>query len=266
MTTRPHRAALVTGSSSGIGHATAIALARRGWTAIGVHYRRNADGAEATAAAVREAGAEPFLVRGDLADADDRGRIIDDTLARVQRLDTVVHNAGADVLTGDAASLSFDEKLSAMWDVDVRGTIDLARRLVEPMRSAADPARPPSMTFIGWDQSTPTSSGAGMEGDAGQMFAPIKAAVTAFAMSLAQDIAPEIRVNVVAPGWIQTAWGETTEGYWDRRARSQSLMDRWGRPEDVAAAIRYAADPDHTFVNGQILEVNGGWRRTFDRT
>src|SRR5690606_18083304 len=132
-----------------------------------------------------------------------------------------VNNAGVDVLTGEFAAFDFDAKLNQLLQVDVIGTIHLSRIVVSRM-SEQTLGLPASMAFIGWDQSS-----AGMEGDAGQMFAPVKAAITAFAKSLAQTVAPKIRVNVVAPGWIQTSWGQTTSEYWDARARSESLMNRW---------------------------------------
>jgi 3-oxoacyl-[acyl-carrier protein] reductase len=115
---------------------------------------------------------------------------------------------------------------------------------------------PAAVVFIGWDQAPH-----GMEGDAGQMFAPVKAGVMAFAASLAQHVAPHVRVNTIAPGWIQTAWGASTRGYWQDRAKQQSLMHRWGTPEDVARAVVYVTDPKNSFLNGQTINVNGGWNR-----
>ena len=250
--------AVVTGSSSGIGRATALALAAAGCDRQVVHCRSRVDAARQTASRI---GQDVPIIAADLAVAEDRQRLVDEAFDHLQTPTTWIFNAGADVLTGPAAEWSFQQKLETLWRVDVAGTIDLARRVAERLsgqtRSNDEP--PPSMTFIGWDQAP-----RGMEGQAGQMFGPIKAAVMAFAMSLAQELAPRIRVNVVAPGWIQTAWGETTEGYWDRRARDQSLMGRWGKPADVAAAILYAANPQNTFVTGQIIEVNGGWNRRYE--
>lgn len=252
----PGTAAVVTGSTSGIGRATALAFASAGATRQIVHGRRNRDAADAVAGRIGDGAS---VVMADVADAADRETLVNSAFDRLGRIDTWVLNAGADVLTGPAADWSFERKLEHLWRIDVAGTIDLARRVVARLRDQPPGETPPSMTFIGWDQST-----RGMEGDAGQMFGPIKAAVTAFALSLAQDVAPEIRVNVVAPGWIKTSWGETTRGYWDRRAKSQSLMGRWGRPEDVARSILYVANPAATFITGQILEVAGGWNRRFD--
>ena len=170
---------------------------------------------------------------------------------------TWVNNAGVDVLTGEFSQLDFNAKLQQLMQVDVIGTIHLAR-VVVPRMVSQSVSLPPSMAFIGWDQSS-----AGMEGDAGQMFAPVKAAITAFAKSLAQSVAPQVRVNVVAPGWIQTSWGQAASEYWDARARDQSLMNRWGTPEDIARAIAFVSDPENSFFTGQVVQVNGGWNRQY---
>lgn len=267
---------VITGSSSGIGRAIATAAARAGAECL-IHYRKNREGAEATAALVRAAGREPRIVAADLAVPEDAARLVDEAFAWSPRIDAWIHNAGADVLTGSAASLSFEDKLSRLWEVDVRGTILLARRVAERMlqaaplppadvlpsvgnaesRSEPQPERlAASMVFTGWDQAPH-----GMEGDAGQMFGPIKAAVMAYAKSLAQTLAPQVRVNCVAPGWIRTAWGASSDPYWDRRATDDALMHRWGSPEDVAAAVIYLISPAADFLTGQVLEVNGGWNR-----
>ena len=249
--------AVVTGASSGIGRATAVALAYAGAAELVIHYRSNRQGAEETAEAVRGAGAEATIVSGDLADAADVDRICEESFRRLGVIHTWVNNAGADVLTGDSASMTFDEKVRLLFDVDVLGTIRLSRAAASRMRLQATEL-PSSMTLIGWDQAP-----AGMEGDAGQMFGPVKAAVMAFSASLAQTVAPKIRVNTVSPGWIRTSWGESTDAYWDRRAQRQSLMGRWGTPDDVARAIAYVATPANTFMSGAVLEVNGGWNRAF---
>ncbi len=81
----------------------------------------------------------------------------------------------------------------------------------------------------------------------------------AFSKSLARSLAPEVRVNCVAPGWIQTAWGENTSDYWQSRATRESLVGTWGTPEDVAATIGFLVSPAARFVNGQTIAVNGGF-------
>ena len=108
----------------------------------------------------------------------------------------------------------------------------------------------------GWD-----GAERGMAGDGGQLFAVAKGAIMAFTRSLAQSLAPEVRVNCIAPGWIKTAWGDDADERWQQRAADESLSRRWGVPEDVARAAVFLVSPAAAFINGQIVEVNGGFRR-----
>lgn len=249
--------AVVTGASSGIGREIACAFAEAGATRLLVHYRNNAAGADETVQRLKQLGCDASACAADLAIAEDRERLIQRAFKTLGTIHTWVNNAGADVLTGSQAEQTFEEKLDRLWQVDVQGTILLSRTIAERLSRQSTP-QPSSLIFIGWDQAP-----RGMEGDAGMMFGPIKAAVMAFASSLAQTLAPRVRVNTIAPGWIKTSWGADTSAYWDLRAKRQSLMDRWGSPRDVAKAAVYLADPDNSFLTGQTVEVNGGWNRTF---
>ena len=251
---------VVTGASSGIGRAVAIEMARQGAKHVLVHYRSNLKGAEDTAAQVRSQGAEVTLKQADLSIDSDRRSLVDSAFRRDSSIHAWVNNAGVDVLTGEVANLAFEEKLERLLAVDVMGTILLSRLVVDRWSSECESGLPSSMVFIGWDQASE-----GMEGEAGQMFGPVKAAVSAFASNLAQSIAPGIRVNTVAPGWVKTAWGSDTTDYWSDRAKSQSLMARWGTPEDVARAIVFLSSPKSDFITGQTINVNGGWNRRFER-
>ncbi len=166
-------------------------------------------------------------------------------------LDILVNNAGADVLTGEAAALVQFEAQSCerLWHVDVEGTIflsrDLGARMVERGRGA--------IVNMGWDQAEH-----GMAGASGEVFAATKGAVMAFSKSLARSLAPQVRVNCVAPGWIKTAWGAHASQAWQERAKRESLLGRWGTPEDVAEAVLFLASPAASFITGHILPVNGG--------
>src|SRR5262249_13796306 len=106
---------------------------------------------------------------------------------------------------------------------------------------------------MGWDQAE-----TGMEGDSGQLFGAAKATVMAFSKGLALTLAPEVRVNCLAPGWIRTAWGEAASAAWQERVRRETPLRRWGTPADVAAAARWLASPAAAYVTGQVLRVNGG--------
>jgi 3-oxoacyl-[acyl-carrier protein] reductase len=175
-------------------------------------------------------------------------------------VDAWVNNAGADVLTTGARNRSFADRLSELWQVDVVGSALISRWVTERWHLSAQEhqgTNRPSLVNTGWDQAP-----YGMEGESGQLFCTIKSAVMAFTKSLAQTVGPVARINCVAPGWIRTAWGAGTSDYWDHRARSESLLARWGEPEDVAQAVAWLVSPRAAFINGQVIEVNGGWRRT----
>jgi NAD(P)-dependent dehydrogenase (short-subunit alcohol dehydrogenase family) len=106
---------------------------------------------------------------------------------------------------------------------------------------------------VGWDKSE-----TGMEGDSGELFAAAKGAVTCFTRSLALSLAPEVRVNCLAPGWIRTAWGETASHVWQERVREETPLGVWGLPEDVASAALWLVSPASGFITGQTIRVNGG--------
>lgn len=253
------RAVVITGSSSGIGKAIALAAANQGYDIL-VHGHANEIGAQDTVAAVRSVGRDAHLVMADIAAESGRTAIIESAFDWRSHIDSWVHCAGVDVLTGSLANADFATKFDQLWNVDVRGTILLAQAIAaapQTQRSHSDlEQRPQSMLFIGWDQANH-----GMEGTAGQMFGPIKAAVMSFATNLAQELAPRFRVNCIAPGWIRTAWGENTDDYWNRRATRSALMNRWGTPEDIAALAVFLMSPAASFINGQTIDVNGGWNR-----
>ena len=106
---------------------------------------------------------------------------------------------------------------------------------------------------MGWDRAE-----RGMEGDSGELFAAAKGAIMAFTRSLARSLAPQVRVNCLALGWIKTTWGEHASEYWQKRAARESLLARWGTPEDVARVARFLASPDAAGITGQIVAVASG--------
>jgi 3-oxoacyl-[acyl-carrier protein] reductase len=99
-----------------------------------------------------------------------------------------------------------------------------------------------------------------MEGDSGELFGTTKGAVMAFTKSLAKSLAPHVRVNCVAPGWIKTAWGDQASKEWQERAVRECLLKRWGEVGDIADAVRWLISPQASFITGQIINLNGGFR------
>ncbi len=239
---------MVTGSTSGIGRSIAIALASAGSDVI-VHGRRSRDAAESVAEHCRGLGVRSHILLADCGDPTSCSLLVDAAWREWEGLDIWIHNAGADTLTGPAAKASFDDKLQTLFDVDVRGTMLCTRRIGSLMKQRGQG----SIVAIGWDQAE-----TGMAGDSGQLFAATKGAVMAYAKSLSLTLAPEVRVNVIAPGWIRTAWGETASSAWQERVRRETPLGTWGTPDDVAAAARWLVSPAARFITGQAIRVNGG--------
>jgi 3-oxoacyl-[acyl-carrier protein] reductase len=239
--------AVVTGGSSGIGRALALELARAGADVL-IHARQNLAGAEAAAEAVRALGREAHVLAADFSDLTEQDQFLD-AAWNWRAIDIWINNAGTDVLTGPAASWSFEQKLAELWRVDVVATLRLSRAAGRRMKQRGRGV----ILNIGWDQAA-----AGMAGESGELFSATKGAVLAATLSLAKSLAPEVRVNCLAPGWIRTEWGQNASLEWQDRAMRESLLGRWGEPEDVARVARFLASPAAEFVNGQIININGG--------
>ncbi len=254
---------MVTGSSSGIGRSIAIALATQGADII-LHGRRPSDAIQDVADHVQKLGCQTHCLYADFSDANLLEPFVQSAWQWRGRVDGWVNNAGGDVLTGPWKEESFERKLEYLLKTDVTASLMLSRfagkRMFQRPTQTLAPDAGPDATVgvvlnIGWDQAWQ-----GMEGDAGELFATTKGAIMAMTKSLAQSLAPRVRVNCIAPGWIETKWGQQSSEYWDQRARSESLMNRWGSPDDIAAAALYLCSPEASFVSGHILPVNGGFR------
>ena len=244
----PSARAIVTGSSGGIGRAVALELSRGGADVV-VHCRRSMESAERVAAEICGLGRRAEVIAADLADGEACRRLVEQAWEVFGGIDIWINNAGVDVLTGENLRLGYEEKLDLLLRVDVAATIELSRdagqRMVEAGRGV--------ILNIGWDQAD-----RGMEGISGELFAASKSAVMGFTRSLAVSLAPNVRVNCIAPGWIKTAWGETASGAWQERILRETPLKRWGTPEDVAKMARFLCSEDASYITGQVINVNGG--------
>lgn len=240
--------AIVVGASSGIGRATALVLAHAGWDVL-VHGFRKVRETQELAESIRSMGRRSEPILADLSDPGEVHRLTEAAWAKWGGLDAWLHLAGADILTGDARHANFEAKLAMLWQVDVLSTISACRLIGRHMAAQGHGA----IVTMGWDQAE-----TGMDGDSGELFATTKGAVMSFSKSLAMSLAPRVRVNCVAPGWIRTAWGDTAPKVWQDRVLRETPMDRWGTAEDVAQACLFLASEQSGFLTGQTVRVNGG--------
>ena len=242
---------LVTGASSGIGRAIALACAEAG-ADVALSYHTNEQGAVEVAGGVQAAGRRAHISRVDAADPDDLQRLARDAGAAFGRVDVWINNAGADILTGRTAKESRLEKLDLLLAVDLRGTILASWAAVELMRS--QPGASGAIINMSWDH---VLSGA-MPGEYAQLFAAAKGGIYSFSRALARSVAPQIRVNVLGPGWIETAYGTALDPAVKQRIAAAIPLGRWGTPEEVALAAVYLASDAAAYVTGQMLMINGG--------
>jgi 3-oxoacyl-[acyl-carrier protein] reductase len=239
---------LVTGASSGIGRAIALRCAQAG-ADLAITYRKNQEGADATAREIQSLGRRAEVLRTDISREQDIQTLTSRLAEQFGRIDVWINNAGADVLTGDAGGLTRLQKLDAVLAVDLRGTILASWAAVDLMRKQGGGG----IINMAWDHTIQ-----GMDGENPVLYAAGKGGVASFSRSLARDVAPDIRVNILAPGFIETAFGEEANPKFRRKVVEMTPLRRWGKPDDVAAAAVFLASDDSAFLTGQTIMVNGG--------
>ena len=240
---------LVTGASSGIGRAIALAAAAAG-ADVGITYRASERSAREVEQLIAGGGRRTAVFQLDLADTASIDRTARDAWQAFGCVDVWINNAGADILTGAAADLDVGEKLDRLLAVDLRGTMFASWAAADLM---AGQPKGGAIINMSWDHVT-----TGMAGRNPQMFSAVKGGINSFSKSLARSVAPKVRVNVLAPGWIETAFGAEANAKFRRSVAEATPLKRWGTPEDVAHAAVFLASPDAAFLTGQTLYVNGG--------
>src|SRR5215207_2099654 len=241
--------AAVTGASRGIGAAIAEAFGGAGATVL-VTHRKSEEEASAVAERIGRARGRALVAQADLSTPGGCEALVAHARERLGGLDVWVNNAGADVLMGAAADWDWEDKLDLLLAVDLKGTVACSYAAGAVMR-----AQPSGGTILNmsWDHVT-----TGMAGENPELFSAVKGGVLAFSKSLARGLAPQVRVNVLCPGWIETAFAREADRDFHRSVAESTPLGRWGRPEDVAAAALWLASPEAKFVTGQAVNINGG--------
>ena len=239
---------LVTGASSGIGQAIALRCAGAG-ADLAITYRKNREGAEATAQQIRSMGQRAEVLQLDVSRREEVDSLVGRLKAAFGIVDVWINNAGADILTGEAGRMQRLEKLDLVLSVDLRGTIIASWAAVDLMRAQGGGV----IINMAWDHIS-----LGMKGENPGLYSAAKGGIASFSKSLARDVAPDIRVNILAPGFIETAFGEGANPRFRQQVIEMTPLGRWGTPDDVAAAAVFLASDDAAFLTGQMIAVNGG--------
>lgn len=244
------RTVLVTGAATGIGRAIAELYAAEGASLI-AHYNHSATEAQELVAGIRQNGGEAQAIQANLAQEAGASQLVTEAWTRAGRIHVWVNNAGADILTGEGARAAREEQLARLVQVDLLGTIYCCWKVAPRMHEAGGGV----ILNMSWDLAE-----YGMRGQNAEMFAAVKGGISSFSKSLALSYAPEVRVNDLAPGWIETGYALNDMSTRARRDVQMHIpLKRFGLPTDVAHAALYLASDEASFITGQTLRINGGW-------
>ncbi len=245
------KTALITGAATGVGAATALLLARRGYNVL-INYSKSEAEAKASQAACIEAGADTLLVQGDIAQDADCKALAQAAVARWGRIDALVNNAGISTFTGAANWDALDaQTFQRILGVNAVGSFQMVRACVPYLKASGDGAI------------VNVSSIAGSLGIGSSVpYIMSKGAVNSMTLYLARALAPEIRVNAVCPGLITSRWfvdGVGQEGFEKVKATYEHTVPlaRACTVDDVAEAVVWLVDGART-VTGELVLLDSG--------
>ena len=246
----PRKTAIVTGSATGVGAATALQLAGRGYDVV-INYSRSEAEAQASAAACRGAGADTLLICGDIANDGACRGMVDAALARWGRIDALVNNAGVTTFAGSASWDALDSStFQRILDVNVIGAFQMVRACAPHLKAARGAI-------------VNVSSIAGALGIGSSVpYVASKGAINSLTLHLARALAPEVRVNAVCPGLITTRWfvdGIGADGYEKLKAQYEQTtpLGRACTAEDVAESVVWLLEGART-VTGEMILLDSG--------
>ena len=249
------RVAIVTGAGGALGGAVARALGAEGAT-VALGYRSSEDSARAALESIEQAGSKGHCARLEVTDEDSVAGFVAETVDRYGRIDVVVNAAGR-IDPADAVRFgeSDAEAFAKLLDVDLIGTFRVCQ-------AAAPHLRRNGGAIVNFSGSY--GNGVNQENVVNSVavtYCAAKGGVRAFTASLARDLAPEIRVNAIAPGPIAANWEDDWEIPKEHidEALEMTPLGRMGMPEEIAETVLYLASDGGGYTTGQVLEVSGGW-------
>ncbi|RMF77676.1 MAG: 3-ketoacyl-ACP reductase [Chloroflexi bacterium] len=249
------RVALITGAGRGIGRGIALALGTRGWRVV-VNYRGNHAAAEETATGVRSSGGEAITVQADIANADDRARLVETVMAEYARIDMLVNNAGMAPRQRMDLLATTEDNYDEVMHVNLKGPFFLTQLVAKTMLGLLDNDHSiaPKIVNIGSISAFTASTNRGE-------YCISKAGMSMMTMLFADRLAEHgIHVYEIRPGIIETDMTSGVAEKYDRLiADGLTPIRRWGTPDDVARIVVAIADDLLPFSTGEIIHVDGGF-------
>ncbi|HSX33127.1 MAG TPA: SDR family oxidoreductase [Candidatus Saccharimonadales bacterium] len=235
---------IITGSSSGIGQATALRFAQEG-AAVVVNYRANEAGAQETMAKLEAMGAKRLLVQADVSNPDDVEKLFQVVISTFSRVDILINNAAIGTDRVPYIDASYDD-MKEMIDTDLTSVLMCSQKAVRLMQQQGSGKILNTSSIRGWEH-----------GGRAPVYAAAKAAVNSFTRTLAKQVGPAIQVNAVAPGFVKTRSYDNMSEEQLRTFLDQTYLKRWITVEEIADAFIFLAKNDA--LTGQVLYVDGGF-------
>lgn len=238
---------LITGASRGIGRATALAFAKEGASAI-VNYTKEKKAADEVVEEIKRLGAKGIAIQADVAKEEEVADMVAQAVKQFGAIDVLVNNAG---IVFDVPIL---EKTAEQWkrtlEVNLVGMFLCTKYVIPYMEGRKGAAILNISSTNGIDTMAPDSAD----------YDTSKAGVISLTKNFAQALAPAIRVNSVAPGWIDTDINKDLPKDYVAREIEKIALKRWGRPEEIAKAVLFLCSEDASFITGSVLVADGGYQ------
>jgi len=241
------RVALITGAGTGIGRAAADLVSEAG-AFVGLHYNTSAAPAAELLDKIKARGGDGMLLHADLTDDAAAERVVDELAERAERLDVLVNNAGSPVERARIEDCS-----PALWrkvmDTNLNSAFVVTRRAIPHLRASG---RGAIVNVLSLSVQTGGANGAGA-------YAASKGGLQVFTRTLARELAPEVRTNSIMPGVIETSHHDKfTKPERMEQYKKETPLARNGRAEEVASVILFLVSDAASFLNGALLDINGG--------
>lgn len=240
-----NKVVIVTGSSRGIGKATALAFAKEGAKVV-VNYASSEKAALDVVDKIKQLGTEAVAIKCDVAQENEVKQLIDKTIDKFGKIDVLVNN------TGIVFDIPFFEKTVEQWkktlDVNLIGTFLTCKYAAPYLKKTK--GRIVNISSINAINSFSPDSA---DYDAS------KAGVISLTKNLAKQLAPDVLVNSVAPGWVDTDMNKSLPEDYVKEEMEKTYVKRWAKPEEIADAVMFLASNKASFITGSVLVVDGGY-------
>lgn len=240
------KVAIITGSSRGIGRATALLFAKEG-ARIVVNYSKSEKEADVVVNEIEKLGSDAIVVKCDVSKEEHVKQLMEKTVKKFGKIDILVNNAGI------VFDIPFEEKTVEQWkrtlEVNLIGVFLCSKYAARYMKKQKGGRIVNVSSTNAIDSFNPES----MDYDAS------KAGVSIITKSLAKELAPEVYVNAVAPGWVDTEMNKGLPKDYVEQETEKIYMKRFAQPKEIAKAILFLASDDASYVTGSILKVDGGY-------